>query len=358
MLFKDSHSMQTELESGAVAQPQKTSSSGSSRWKWVLYVGAGIGIVLALKYFHVQDLLKSALDWIGKLGPWGPVIFIGLYVVATVLFVPGSVLTLGAGAVFGVVLGSVCVSISATLGATAAFLVGRYLARDAIARKVEKNEKFATIDRAVAEEEWKIVLLTRLSPVFPFTLLNYAFGLTRVKLSHYVLASWLGMIPGTVMYVYLGSLVNLGAGHRQRTTGELVLYGVGLLATVAVTVPVTRVARKALAKKIGSNKTEQYSKGILRAPSAPVLVKPADAHNARLLSNVHPPDWQNPTPAPCYNLVVIGAGTAGLVTAAGAAGLGAKVALVEKSLLSGDCLNVGCVPSKAVIRSGRRSEER
>ncbi len=85
----------------------------------------------------------------------------------------------------------------------------------------------------------------------------------------------------------------------------------------------------------------------------PVLVTPADAHNGRLLSNVHPPNWQNPTPAPCYNLVVIGAGTAGLVTAAGAAGLGAKVALVEKSLLGGDCLNVGCVPSKAVIRSGR-----
>src|SRR3989441_4158960 len=92
---------------------------------------------------------------------------------------------------------------------------------------------------------------------------------------------------------------------------------------------------------------------MMNVPLAPILVKPADAHNARLVSHVHPPDWQNPTPAPCYNLVVIGAGTAGLVTAAGAAGLGAKVALVEKSLLGGDCLNVGCVPSKAVIRSGR-----
>src|SRR5438093_11470134 len=92
---------------------------------------------------------------------------------------------------------------------------------------------------------------------------------------------------------------------------------------------------------------------MMNVPLAPILVKPADAHNARLVSYVHPPDWQNPTPAPCYNLVVIGAGTAGLVTAAGAAGLGAKVALVEKSLLGGDCLNVGCVPSKALIRSGR-----
>src|SRR5216683_405301 len=260
MLSKGSHSMQTEPESGAVAQPQEASFRISSRWRWLLYATVAVALVLALKFFHVQDLLKSALDWIGKLGPWGPVIFVGLYVVATVLFIPGSVLTLGAGAVFGVALGSVCVSIGATLGATAAFLVGRYLARDAIARKIAKHETFAAIDRAVADEGWKIILLTRLSPVFPFTLLNYAFGLTRVKLSHYVLASWLGMIPGTVMYVYLGSLVNLGAGHRQRTTGEWILYGVGLLATVSVTVFVTRLARNALAKKIGSNETVQLPK--------------------------------------------------------------------------------------------------
>src|SRR6266852_4771493 len=269
MLSKGSHSMQTEPESGAVAQPQEASFSINSRVRWVVYVIAGVALVLVLKYFHVQDLLKAALDWIGKLGPWGPVIFVGLYVVATVVFVPGSVLTLGAGAVFGVVLGSVCVSISATLGATAAFLVGRYLARDTIARKIQRNEKFATIDRAVANEGWKIILLTRLSPVFPFTLLNYAFGLTRVKLSHYILASWLGMIPGTVMYVYLGSLVNVGAGPRQHTTGEWVLYGVGLLAAVTVTVFVTRLARRALAKKIGSNKTEQVHQPFLCTHAAP-----------------------------------------------------------------------------------------
>ncbi|HZO84975.1 MAG TPA: FAD-containing oxidoreductase, partial [Verrucomicrobiae bacterium] len=349
MLTEASHSVRPELS--VASQTQQTSSG--SRWKWVLYIAAGIGIVLALKYFNVQDLLKSALEWIGNLGPWGPVIFVGLYVVATVLFVPGSVLTLGAGAVFGVALGSVYVSIAATLGATAAFLVGRYLARDAIARKIERHEKFLTIDRAVADEGWKIVLLTRLAPVFPFIFLNYAFGLTRVKLSHYVLASWLGMIPGTVMYVYLGSLVNVGAGQRQRTTGEWILYGIGLLATVAVTVFVTRLARSALAKKIDSTRPAQNSKEMTNAPWTPAPVEPADAHNARLVSYVHPPDWKNPTSAPRYNLVVIGAGTAGLVTAAGAAGLGAKVALVEKHLLGGDCLNVGCVPSKAIIRSGR-----
>ncbi len=92
--------------------------------------------------------------------------------------------------------------------------------------------------------------LTRLSPVFPFTLLNYAFGLTQVKLGHYVLASWIGMMPGTIMYVYLGSLAKEATSHRTRSTGEWVLYGVGLLATIIVTIFVTRIAKKSLAKKI------------------------------------------------------------------------------------------------------------
>ena len=260
MLSKGIHCVKTEAD--AVAPSRATSSNVSFRWKWIAYTVAAGALVLAVKYFHVQTLLNAALDWIGQLGPWGPVIFVGIYVVATVLFIPGSVLTLGAGAVFGVALGSVCVSIAATLGATAAFLVGRYLARDAIARKIEKNEKFAAIDHAVADEGWKIVFLTRLSPVFPFTLLNYAFGLTRVRLSHYVLASWIGMMPGTVMYVYLGSLINVGAGHRQRTTEEWVLYGVGLLATIVVTVFVTRLAKKALAKKISSSEAGRKPAGL------------------------------------------------------------------------------------------------
>ncbi len=227
-----------------------TTTSSGFHWRVLLFIGA-VGVLLAAaKFFHVQDLLKQALDWVAQLGPWGPVIFIALYVVATVFFVPGSVLTLGSGAVFGLVWGSIYVSIAATLGATCAFLVGRYLARDAVARRIEGNERFAAIDRAVANEGWKIVGLTRLSPVFPFTLLNYAFGITRVKLGQYVLASWIGMMPGTVMYVYLGSLAKAASGERARTPGEWRLYGVGLLATVVVTLFVTRIAKQALAKRI------------------------------------------------------------------------------------------------------------
>lgn len=220
------------------------------RWQWLLYLGVVVALVLAARFLHVQDLLKEALDWLGGLGPWGAVLFIGLYIVATVLFVPGSALTLGAGAIFGVVWGAVYVSIGSTLGATGAFLVGRYLARNAIARKIEGNERFAAIDRAVAQEGWKIVGLTRLSPAFPFTLLNYAFGLTQVKLSHYVLASWAGMLPGTVMYVYLGSLARAATGARDRSGGEWLLYAVGLGATIGVTILITRLARKALSRKV------------------------------------------------------------------------------------------------------------
>lgn len=235
-----------------IRAPQRKSSAAKSgfSWKWLLYPAVAVILFVAAKEFHVQDRLKQALDWVGQLGPWGAVIFIAIYVVATVFFIPGSVLTLGAGAVFGVAWGSIYVSIGSTLGATCAFLVGRYLARNAIARKIEGNERFAAIDKAVANEGWKIVGLTRLSPVFPFTLLNYAFGLTRVKLRDYILASWIGMMPGTIMYVYIGSLAKAATGERTRTTGEWVLYGVGLLATVVVTVFVTRIAKRALAKKI------------------------------------------------------------------------------------------------------------
>ena len=216
--------------------------------KKLLLAAVVAAVVVTVFTVDVRALLREALAGLESLGAWGPVIFVLLYIVAAVLFVPGSALTLGAGALFGVGLGSVLVSAGATLGATAAFLVGRYLARDWVAKKIEGNAAFAALDRAVAADGWKIVGLTRLSPAFPFTLLNYAFGLTRVSLRDYVLASWIGMMPGTVMYVYLGSLAR-AAGDCSRTPAEWALYGVGLAATIVVTVFVTRLARAALAQR-------------------------------------------------------------------------------------------------------------
>jgi uncharacterized membrane protein YdjX (TVP38/TMEM64 family) len=220
------------------------------KWKMVLAAVALVALIGAIQYFRVQDLLQQALDWVQGLGMWAPLLFVGLYALACVLLVPGSVLTLGAGAVFGLGRGAVYASMGATLGATAAFLVGRYWARDWVTRKIEGNPTFTAIDKAVAQEGWKIVGLTRLSPVFPFVLLNYAFGLTRVSLRDYVLASWIGMMPGTLLYVYVGSVAQEVAGPRQRAPAEWVFYGVGLIATIVVTVLVTRIAKRALAGKI------------------------------------------------------------------------------------------------------------
>ena len=172
------------------------------------------------------------------------------YVVACVLFLPGSILTIGAGFLFKLRSGTVTVSIGATLGACAAFWVGRTVARGWVAKKIAGNAKFAAIDEAVGREGFKIVLLTRLSPVFPFNLLNYAFGLTRVRFRSYALASWIGMLPGTIMYVYIGSglrsLADAAAGGGQQSPAQRIFFWAGLAVAVAVAVLVVRIARRAL----------------------------------------------------------------------------------------------------------------
>jgi len=205
---------------------------------------------LAAFALPVKSYLVALLEWTRGLGVWAPLVVIAAYIVACVFFLPGSVLTLGAGFLFGVLKGTVVVSIGSTLGACAAFLVGRTIARDWIEKRVASNPRFAAIDRAVGREGAKIVLLTRLSPVFPFNLLNYAFGLTRVHFLHYALASWIGMLPGTVMYVYLGSaaqsLAAVAAGRVEGGAAQRILFWAGLAAAFVVAVLVTRIARRAL----------------------------------------------------------------------------------------------------------------
>ena len=226
--------------------------------KRTLFIVAGLAVVatvLALfSQLNLREPFRKLLEWIQSLGVFGPVMFILIYIAACVLLVPGSLLTLGAGIVFGVIRGTLFVMIGATLGATAAFLAGRYLARDWVAKRIARNARFKAIDEAVAREGWKIVGLTRLSPILPFTLLNYAFGVTRVTLRDYFFASLIGMLPGTLLYVYIGSLVGdlgkLGTVNRSRTPAEWALYSAGLLATVAVTVFLTRLAKKALSEKV------------------------------------------------------------------------------------------------------------
>jgi uncharacterized membrane protein YdjX (TVP38/TMEM64 family) len=217
----------------------------------ILLILAAVALLVLARALDAGAWLAAALTWIHGLGPVAPLVFLLIYVVACVLLLPGSVLTLGAGAVFGVAYGIVIVWISAILGATAAFLVGRYLVRDWVARKIAANPKLQALDTTVTREGWKIVALMRLSPVIPFNLLNYAFGATRVSLRDYVFASAVGMLPGTAMYTYLGSLAGelAGGSARARTPLEWSFYALGLLATVAVTVYLTRVARASLARR-------------------------------------------------------------------------------------------------------------
>lgn len=233
---------------------EKTNKSTAGRLKILGVVIAAVLVLSLAWHFNIQLQLMRLLDWISSLGAVGALLFVLVYIAATVLFLPGMILTLGAGFLYGVGIGVVVVSIGSTLGATLAFVIGRHLARDWVAKKVSGNEKFEAIDGAVGKEGWKIVGLLRLSPIFPFNLLNYSLGLTQVRLKHFLLASWIGMLPGTVMYVYIGSIAGsltaLGAGREARTAGEWTLYVLGLLATVAVTVYVTRIARRALREKV------------------------------------------------------------------------------------------------------------
>ncbi|MHC4756100.1 MAG: FAD-dependent oxidoreductase, partial [Planctomycetota bacterium] len=185
-----------------------------------------------------KNLLISGLDWAEGLGAFGPIFVAAFYIIACVLFLPGSILTLGAGFLFKLFLGTVTVSIGSTLGACAAFLVGRTVGRNWISRKVASNQKFAAIDSAVGREGFKIVLLTRLSPVFPFNLLNYAFGLTKVSFWNYALASWIGMLPGTVMFVYFGagmrSLADVAVGKVETGSAGKIFFWLGMVATIIV----------------------------------------------------------------------------------------------------------------------------
>lgn len=224
-----------------------------SRWTGRLLVVLAL-VVLAGVALHyglpgrAQAFLKGALDWMDGLGMWAPIAFVALYVVACVALVPASILTLGAGAVFGLWKGAVLVFIGATLGATAAFLVSRHAARGWVTRKFGGHPLFAALERAVAAEGWKIVFLTRLAPVFPFFLLNYIYGLTRVSLKQYVVATAVGIIPGSTLFVYLGWVARRGA--QGATTMDWVKWGFILVTAIIAMVYLGKIARRELSKRL------------------------------------------------------------------------------------------------------------
>lgn len=245
------------MQEGKLALPANPQPGGRSiPWTRIL-VGIAVLALLLVLGRTAGGYVPRFAAWVDSLGDLGPLVFVIGYAAAVVAFVPGSLPSLAGGAIFGLGKGVVLVFIAATIGASCAFLVSRHLVRDSIARRIAGNPRFAAIDRAIENEGRRIVFLLRLSPVFPFSLLNYALGLTRVRFGDYVLAS-VGMLPGTLLYVYYGHVLGLaaalagGAAH-EKGAADYALLGLGLAATIVVTTLVTRIARRALAEATGEN---------------------------------------------------------------------------------------------------------
>jgi len=218
----------------------------------VVAIAVGVVAVAAvLRFLPVTQWLEGLEHWVRAHGLLGAAVYVLAYVGAALLFVPGSVLTLGAGALFGVLWGTVLVSLASTTAAALAFLIARHLARASVERWAGGDRRFAAIDQAIKDGGWRIVALLRLSPVVPFSLSNYLYGLTPVAFGPYVLASWVAMLPATVVFVWLGAAGRAAAGG-ERSAQEWALIAAGLVATLVATTMLTRMARRRLGRVAGS----------------------------------------------------------------------------------------------------------
>ena len=235
----------------------------ANRIKYVSWLLIMIGLLALAKQLPTDQIVQWVTSRVETANIWSAVYFALIYVVATVLLVPGAPLTLVAGAVFGLVWGMVIVSIASTTASAVAFLIGRYLARDSVQRWAKRYPRFMTIDHAVAERGWwKIIALLRLSPVVPFNASNYLFGLTSASFWSYTLTSWWAMLPGTLMYVYFGyagrvGLVAASQGQTERGPGQWAMLLIGLLATVTVITYITWLARRAILEQTPMRKTPE-----------------------------------------------------------------------------------------------------
>ncbi|MBD3345149.1 MAG: DUF547 domain-containing protein [Chitinivibrionales bacterium] len=229
--------------------------------KWVSIVCGVISLFIIMLHLPMRTISERLGDFVQGLGIWGMIIFVVVYIGATVMLAPGSALTLAGGLIYGLVWGTILVSIASTTAAAVAFLIARYAARDRVVRMAQQHPRFAAIDKAINDGGWKIVALLRLSPAIPFNLQNYLYGLTPIDFKTCIATSWLFMLPGTFMYVYLGYLARAGvaatAEGRTAGAGIWALRIAGFIATVAVTVYITRLAGKALAGKTEIQKSEQ-----------------------------------------------------------------------------------------------------
>ncbi len=222
-------------------------------------IGAALIVLLGLAAWllPVESWLHAALRWTIAHRASASVPFFLLYVAVVVCLIPEFVLTLAAGAIFGLALGTVLVSLASITGATAAFFIGRTLARDWVSRRIESWPRFRALDRGLEARGFWVVLLTRLSPAFPYNILNYGYSITAVRARDYIAGSWIGMLPGTVLYVYAGSAA---AGLSQVLAGKVhvdgpghILLWLGLGGTLVVTLTVAHVAHRALRRELANH---------------------------------------------------------------------------------------------------------
>ena len=219
---------------------EKENKGGENRKRNVgKLVGIGLALVAAVAVARLTGLseyisldgLDRLRDWINGFGVAAPLVFIAIYAVATVAFLPGTPLTLLAGLVFGPVLGTLWAVIGATVGATLAFLVGRYAARGLVEGWTANNERVKKLDEGVERQGWRMLLITRLVPVFPFNLQNYAYGITKIGLGTYVLLTAVCIIPGAAVYTFAGGSL---ASAQQNPTRTFVYLGIAAVFFVAV----------------------------------------------------------------------------------------------------------------------------
>jgi uncharacterized membrane protein YdjX (TVP38/TMEM64 family) len=228
----------SQAKAGAVPA---TAAAKHRIWRPIVLIVAVVATVVLAGALGLGEKLSAIREWIGSLGFFGPVVFIAIYAAATVAAIPGSALTVAAGALFGSVVGVIAVSAGSTLGAALSFLIARYFARDAISSWLSDKDKFRRLDRMTEKQGAIIVAITRLVPLFPFNLLNYGFGLTHVSFRTYVFWSWLCMLPGTILYV-VGADAIVRAVREGRVPWPLVAVLVG--ATVLLVIAGTRARRR------------------------------------------------------------------------------------------------------------------
>ncbi|XP_010942479.1 uncharacterized protein [Elaeis guineensis] len=264
--------------------------SWSSLFRISLLLLLAAAIVTAFATLPMEKILKDFLVWIKQnLGPWGPLVLAVAYIPLTVLAVPASILTLGGGYLFGLPIGFIADSIGATVGATAAFLLGRTIGRPYVISKLKDYPKFQAVAIAIQRSGFKIVLLLRLVPLLPFNMLNYLLSVTPVGIGEYIMASWLGMMPITLALVYVGTtlkdLADVTHGWSEVSTARWVLLISGLLISAILMVCVTKVAKSSLDNALAENAEVE---NILVAPQLPIMSTPTTDLHQPLIIKIDP----------------------------------------------------------------------